>query len=206
LDDLLQILESLCGTPDHPRTDVENMDLEEQCERIQDDIVYTKWAKLEAHDKLPDQSEDLRLWVSAGTRADRTGLAVHALHQLQDNVVSGDNEYKAVLFFHSKQLDNGRNTASAIFRAWLYQLVQQRPDLSRALRYAFQTTLAATSICTTSIVFSSSFGLPYGVEGLGQRTVLLMALMKASMNMPPRWHNCSLSTFHVRDAKATTPP
>jgi hypothetical protein len=182
------------------------MDLEEQCERIQDDIVYTKWAKLEAHDKLPNQSEDLRLWVSAGTRADRTGLAVHALHQLQDNVVSGDNEYKAVLFFHSKQLDNGRNTASAIFRAWLYQLVQQRPDLSRALRYAFRTTLAATSICTTSIVFSSSFGLPYGVEGLGQRTVLLMALMNASMDMPPRWHNCSLSTFHVRDAKATTPP
>ena len=92
----------------------------DSCKRLQDDDVFTQWLAL-THSQL-------RLQISGGTKNDRTLAALFVVGHLQGLQTSRSSKTQ-VLYFFCHRPYHRHNTASAVLKGWMYQLLQQRPDM-----------------------------------------------------------------------------
>jgi hypothetical protein len=139
LDELLNILQPYDPAEDlafFNSRDDESLDIEQY-------DGYKKWVDTKPLHNLPEEGEDLRLWVSGASKNERTRFALSALRKLQaaqpnNTQADGSEKRTQVLYFLCNRYHDLRNTASSILTSCIHQLLQQRPDLSHVVHSYLQ--------------------------------------------------------------------
>lgn len=130
------------------------------CEWITQNETYRTWLRSDSdRDNDGDGNGDTRLlWISGGLGKGKTMISVFLTEQLEEHTARTDNT-DLVFFFYSAG-DKRRNTAIAVLRGLVHQIIVKRPCLVKyALPYfrppeRIQQTLS--SLETLWIIFSNT--------------------------------------------------
>jgi ankyrin repeat protein len=122
------------------------------CEWIEENKLYRSWLESETH----------LLWISGGPGKGKTMLSIYLTKELKKFVKEKPNAN--LLFYFCINEDKNRNTAVAILRGLLYQIIKQRPSLTKhAWPYLDSPDRArATLECfdTLWLIFKTTVGDP----------------------------------------------
>ncbi|EMD64525.1 hypothetical protein GGP41_006925 [Bipolaris sorokiniana] len=129
------------------------------CEWITQNETYRAWLKSDSgRDNDGDDNGDTRLlWISGGPGKGKTMISVFLTEQLKEHTARMDNA--DLVFFFCSAEDKRRNTAIAVLRGLVHQIIIKRPLLVKyALPYfkppeRIQQTLS--SLETLWIIFSN---------------------------------------------------
>jgi ankyrin repeat protein len=97
------------------------------CEWIIQHPSYQSWL----------QNGEQLLWISGGPGKGKTMMSIFLTEELE-RVASTSTDVKAIFYFCSIQ-DEKRNTALAILRSLVHQIITQTPDLARHAQSHFET-------------------------------------------------------------------
>ncbi|KAI4644538.1 hypothetical protein J4E93_006443 [Alternaria ventricosa] len=102
-------------------------------EWMKEDPNFTQWLS-------PNQSQlRLQIFEAEGPKANRTSAALFVVGQLLDHQSSRGHVKPQVLYFFCHRSDPKRSTACAVLKGWMYQLLQQRPDMMNDFhKYLFE--------------------------------------------------------------------
>ena len=126
---------------------------ESTCEWIKEDREYCSWLK----------SRSQLLWISGGPGKGKTMLSIFLTEELAQVVDESSKGAKLIFYFCNNQ-DEKRNTAIAILRGLLFQILQNRPKLFKFILPDFETE-EKTSYTISSVealwrIFESMFRDP----------------------------------------------
>jgi ankyrin repeat protein/nucleoside phosphorylase len=107
------------------------------CEWIKDDKLYRLWLDLGSQ----------LLWISGGPGKGKTMLAIFLTEELA-KVVEPLKDAKLIFYFCDNQ-DEKRNTAIAILRGLLFQILKERPKLFKCILLDFETEKRAQDTITS---------------------------------------------------------
>jgi ankyrin repeat protein len=104
------------------------------CEWITQDANYLVWLNGGGNGDGGSTHDRRLLWISGGPGKGKTMLSIFLTEELEKHVVRRDAA-ELIFFFCSAQ-DEKRNTAVAVLRGLLYQIIDKRPQLAKhALPY-----------------------------------------------------------------------
>ncbi|PVH98433.1 hypothetical protein DM02DRAFT_46188 [Periconia macrospinosa] len=95
------------------------------CEWVTHDDRYQAWL----NDDGDSNGCTRLLWISGGPGKGKTMMSVYLTEELERHTERADNAH--LLFFFCSAEDNNRNTAVAVLRGLVYQIIDKRPQLAK---------------------------------------------------------------------------
>jgi ankyrin repeat protein/nucleoside phosphorylase len=150
------------------------------CEWITHDKSYRAWLNSDGDndsDNDGDGDGDTRLlWISGGPGKGKTMMSVFLTEELEKHVTRADNA--EVAFFFCSAQDEKRNTAVAVLRGLVHQIIAKRPQLVKHVLPHFETpertqqtlsSLEALWLIFSKLVADAEFGTMFCVlDGLDE--------------------------------------
>jgi ankyrin repeat protein len=130
------------------------------CEWITQNVGYRAW--LNSNSGSSNNDDTRLLWISGGPGKGKTMMSVFLTEELERRTVSIDNAELA--FFFCSAQDEKRNTAIAVLRGLVHQILNKRPQLVKHVSPYFETPertqQTLSSLETLWLIFSKLIADP----------------------------------------------
>ena len=104
------------------------------CEWIRNDVKYRAWLNGGSHGDSGSTNDIRLLWISGGPGKGKTMLSIFLTEELEKHAAHQENT--DLIFFFCSAQNEKHNTALAVLRGLLHQILTKRPQLSKhALRH-----------------------------------------------------------------------
>lgn len=104
------------------------------CEWIKNNATYRAWLTCGGNDDCENYNNSRLLWISGGPGKGKMMLSIFLTEELEKHIAHTKDS--GLLFFFCSAQDEKRNTAVAVLRGLLHQIIVKRPQLIKhALPY-----------------------------------------------------------------------